>query len=116
MRAFSPMTVQAAYVAAWIDAGDLQTPYLDNSALDALMLGEAWREVISDFRKLPAADVGASREELEATVIEIAHRFDEWLGLIGFGCEQLDDGRLYFHVYEHENWVTRELVGGSPAA
>jgi hypothetical protein len=116
MRAFSPITVQTAYVAACIDSADLQTPCLDNSALDARMLGGAWRKVISAFLKLPAADVEASREEIETTVIEIAHRFDDWLRVIGFGCEQLDDGRLYFHVYEHENWVTRGIVDDSAAA
>lgn len=116
MRAFSPMTVQAAYTAAWIDVRGLQTPCLEDSALDARMLGRAWPELIRAFRKLPAADVEASREELEATVIEIAHRFDDWLRVIGFGCEQLDDARLYFHVYEHENWVTRGLVDDNPAA
>lgn len=43
MNAFSPMTVQAAYVAAWIDADDLELPRLENVALDQRMLGARGR-------------------------------------------------------------------------
>lgn len=110
MRAFSPMTVQAANVAAWIDAGGLQIPRLHNPELHKRMLGEPWSNLISSFRKLPSAEVEAARNDLDRLVIEIAHRFDEWLAQIGFGCEVLNDGSLYFHVHEHEDWTTRGLA------
>jgi hypothetical protein len=110
MRAFAAMTVQAAYVAAWIDAHDLATPALEDAALHERMLGEPWNDVIDAFRTLPPADMETSREALERIAIEIARRFDEWLEEIGFGLEVLDDGSHYFHVYEHEDWVARGLV------
>jgi hypothetical protein len=114
MNAFSPLTVQAAYVAAWIDAERLQIPRLENDALDERMLGDAWRDVITAFRALPAADVETERNALNAIVIEIAHRLDDWLAQIGFACEQLPDGELYFRVHEHEDWTTRGAVGQTP--
>jgi len=110
MNAFSPLTVQAAYVAACIDTDDLQVPRLENAALEQRMLGEPWRGVVAALRTLPAADVEADRGTLDAIVIDIAHRFDDWLGQIGFACEQLPDGGLYFHVHEHEDWTTRGIV------
>jgi hypothetical protein len=106
MRAFAPLTVQAAYAAAWIDVGDFDIPSLKNAALGKRILGETWPEIVAGFRALPPADVETSRNDLNAAVIEIAHRFDRWLGEIGFGCEQLDDGSLYFHIYEHQDWAT----------
>lgn len=109
LRAFSPLTVQAAYVAAWVDTDEIELPTLENAALDARMLGQPWREVVTAFRRLPAADVETPRVDLDAIVIEIAQRFDAWLAEIGFGCEQVGEG-LYFHVYEHEDWVTRGPV------
>jgi hypothetical protein len=116
MRAFAPLTVQAAYAAAWINAEERDIPRLKNAALGKRMLGESWSEVIGAFRALPLADVETSRDDLNASVIQIAHRFDDWLGEIGFGCEQLDDGSLYFHVYEHKDWATRALVADGPVA
>ena len=110
MNAFSPLTVQAAYVAAWVDTTDSKIPRLNNAALDERMLGEGWSEVVNAFRALPAADVATDRDRLDAIVIEIAHRFDDWLGAMGFGCEQLPDGQLFFHVHEHEDWTIRGPV------
>lgn len=115
MSAFAPLTVQAAYAAAWIDVAKIDAPSLKNAALGMRMLGETWPAVISALRALPPADVEAGRDDLEASVIEIARRFDDWLGEIGFGCEALDDGSSYFHVYEHEDWATRAVVADSAA-
>lgn len=110
LSAFSPLTVQAAYLAAWVDADELDDiPTLENAALNARMLGQAWPDVVAAFRRLPAADIATPRAELDAIVIEIAQRFDAWLAEIGFGCEQVDEG-LHFHVYEHQDWVTRGPV------
>jgi hypothetical protein len=116
MGAFSPSTVQAAYVVAWVDADDRQPPVLADAALDKRRLGDAWREVITAIRALPPADVAADRDQLDVAVIEIAHCFDDWLAVSGFRCEHQNDGGLHFHVYEHEDWVTRELVEESSPA
>jgi hypothetical protein len=114
MRAFSPMTVQAAYIAAWLDAGQLPTPSLARPILADRMLGVAWPGVLAALRTLPDATIPANREALDTAVVNLAHRLDEWLEEIGFGCEQLDDGQLYFHVYEHEEWATRAFIDESP--
>ena len=111
MNAFGPITVQAAYVAAWLDTDELDTPRLENTDLDSRMLGDAWPPVIVALRALPSAEVETDRTALDAMVITIARRFEEWLAEIGFACEQLPDGQLFFHVHEHEDWVTRGAVG-----
>jgi hypothetical protein len=115
MNAFGPLTVQAAYVAAWIDADDVQVPRLQNAALDQRMLGGPWRAVVAVLRTLPAADIETDRGALDAIVIEAAHRFDDWLNQIGFACEELPEGGSYFHVHEHEDWTTRGTVDPTPA-
>jgi hypothetical protein len=116
MQAFSPMTVQTAYVAAWIDSGDLPTPSLEDAELHERMLGKPWNDAIDALRKVPSADVETGRDELESMVIEIARCFDDWLAQIGFRSEVLDDGRHYFHVYEHEDWFRRGPVDKLEAA
>jgi hypothetical protein len=116
MKAFSPLTVQAAYVAAWLDADDLATPRLENDALDERVLGATWPHVISALRTLLAADTEVDRVTLDAMVIAIAHKFEDWLDAIGFACEQLPDGGLHFHVHDHEDWATRAAVGQTPNA
>lgn len=110
MQAFSPLTVQAAYVAAWLDANDLQTPSMSDRDLHERMLGEPCSDAIAAFRKLPAAEVETSRDELERLVIEVAQRLEDWVMQIGFRPEPLVDGGLHFHVYEHEDWCNREPV------
>jgi hypothetical protein len=114
MNAFAPITVQAAYVAAWLDADELDTTRLANADLDSRMLGEAWPPVIAALRALPSANAETDRTALDAMVMTIARRFEEWLAEIGFACEQLPNGQLFFHVHEHEDWVTRSAVGQAP--
>lgn len=114
MKAFSPLTVQAAYVAAWADTDDLGTPRLGNTVLHERMLGATWESVITALRSLPSADTEVDRGAVDAMVIAVAHQFEDWLNTIGFACELLPNEQLHFHVYEHEDWVTRAPVGPGP--
>jgi hypothetical protein len=111
MSAFGPLTVQAAYVAAWIDTDNADIPRLQHGALDRRMLGASWPQMITALRTLPDAETEIDRTALDTMVIAIAHQFVSWLDAIGFACEQLPDGQLYFHVHEHEDWTTRVAVG-----
>jgi hypothetical protein len=112
--AFSPMTVQSAYLAVWVDAAGVPVPSLADTELSERMLGEGWSEVVAAFCRLPPADTPVPHSELATAVIEIAHRFDDWLADIGFACEQVGDG-LRFDVYEHEDWVMRGPVAAKVA-
>ena len=107
MRAFSAMTTQAGYVAAQLEVAGRPTPSLDDPELNERMLGNQWRQVITDLRKLPPADERIDRDELETAVLRVAAGLVRWLNHMGFGAELLDNGSTYFHVYEHEDWVRR---------
>jgi hypothetical protein len=112
LAAFGAMSTQAGYVAAQLQVGGLPTPVLDDDRLDERMLGEPFKQVIASLRELPPADERVERGELEAAVLRVAGLLAEWLRHIGFEDEPLDDdGGLFFHVYEHEDWVRRGTVG-----
>ncbi len=111
LTAFAAMSTQAAYVAAQLQVGGLPTPVLDDAGLDERMLGEPFRQVITSLRGLPPADERVERDELERVVLRVAGRLAEWLRQIGFEDEARQEGNLFFHVYEHEDWVRRGVVG-----
>jgi hypothetical protein len=107
ITAFAALTVQPAYIAAWLDCSDLPTPRLDDSVLDGRILGAARDGVIDAFRELPPADSATPRDELNSMVIALARRFEEWIDGIGFLPEALPGGGGYFHIHDHEDWYTR---------
>ncbi len=114
MTAFSAMTTQAGYVAAQFEVAALPTPSLTNRALHERMLSKPWDAVVTELRKLPGADQRISRPELDTSILRIAALLDDWLEQLGFRTEVLDDGTLFFHVYEHEDWVRRGPVRTEP--
>jgi len=111
LTAFAAMSTQIGYVAAQLQISGLPTPSLDDGRLDERMLGEAWKQVIARLRELPSAEKRVERDELEGAVLAAAGLLAEWLGQIGFKDEPLEDGTLFFHVFEHEDWVQRGVVG-----
>ncbi len=110
MRAFSAMTTQAGYIAAQLEVADRATPSLRDAELHARMLGDTWYAVVAELRKLPPADERVGRDQLEQAILRIAVILDRWMEQVGFRAEVLDDGSLFFHVYEHEDCVRRGRV------
>lgn len=111
LTAFAAMSTQVGYVAAQMQVGGLPTPSLEDGRLDERMLGEPWKQVIARLQELPSAEERIERDELEKAVLTVAGLLDEWLIQIGFKDEPLEDGTIFFHVFEHEDWVQRGVVG-----
>jgi len=111
LTAFAAMSTQVGYVAAQLQVGGLPTPSLEDGRLDERMLGEPWKQVIARLRELASAEERVERGELEGAVLAVAGLLAEWLRQIGFKDEPLEDGTLFFHVFEHEDWVRHGVVG-----
>jgi hypothetical protein len=60
MRAFSPMTGQAAYIAAWIDAHNRSAPHPGGRRAPRT---DAWQAVEGGARRVPEAPAGGHRDD-----------------------------------------------------
>jgi hypothetical protein len=116
MTEFHALVTSSAYVAA--ELGPPEGPVASigvEDDLDALVFGEPWRAVITHLQMLPAADVSAPREELDAIAIGLAELLEDWLEEIGFTIEQVDEETIEFKLLAPWQWALPgfELEGDS---
>lgn len=106
MNEFHALVTSSAYVAA--ELGPAEGPWESvgvEDELDKLVFGEPWRAVIAHLQKLPAADVPAPREELDAIAIGLAALLEDWLEEIGFTIEQVDEENVEFKLLAPWQWA-----------
>ncbi|HEX4306443.1 MAG TPA: hypothetical protein VHZ54_10420 [Solirubrobacterales bacterium] len=100
---FGSIVTSVGYVAAAIEAGDLDLPDVD-ARVAARLLGEHGPAVIRLLRRLPGADVAADPDRLEEEVGEVAGALAGWLEEIGFRWREVD-GNLHFDVLAPTRWL-----------
>lgn len=103
MEAVHSVATWTGYVAAARDGGDPAGDVPDD--VDERVLGQPWRDAVAELERLPAADLPADRDELDRHAMQVALVLAKWIMHIGFGWEELDDGRMYFHVLKPHLWV-----------
>jgi hypothetical protein len=72
--------------------------------VEELMLGPAWREVITALLELPAADQPTSRAALDAAALLVAQRIEDWLTHIGFELTESGE-QIHFQVRNPAQWI-----------
>jgi hypothetical protein len=103
--AFLALATSTAYVAAEIDATGGQRDV--DVAVDVYdrLLGEKWRAVIGELRRLPAGDVPTTVQRLDLQAHGVAARLEDWLAHIGFTWLEDAAGRLAFGVLNAAEWT-----------
>jgi hypothetical protein len=105
LDAFHGLATSSAYVAAELlaagkDAADLEF----SEAIDAVVLGERWRDVLVALQQLPLADIATDRAELDEHAFQVAERLSQWLKHIGFTVEAVDEG-TDFRILRPVRWA-----------
>ena len=112
--AFLALATSTAYVAAEIDAtGGRRDVAVDVDVYDRL-LGEQWRAVIGELRRLPPGDVPTTVQRLDLHAHGVAARLADWLAHIGFTWVDDAAGALDFGVLDAAAW-TRPTAAASRA-
>ncbi len=103
--AFLALATSTAYVAAEIDAtGGERDVDVDVAVYDRL-LGQDWRAVIGELRRLPAGDVPTTVQRLDLQAHSVAARLEDWLAHIGFTWVEDAAGGLDFGVLNAAAWA-----------
>ncbi len=110
-NAFLALATSTAYVAAEIDATSGRRDVAVAVDVYDRLLGEKWRAVIGELRRLPAGDVPTTVQRLDLQAHGVAARLEDWLAHIGFTWVEDAAGGLAFGVLNAGEWTRPSGAG-----